>query len=402
MNLSTSKHTGSTGDPAATVLERARALVEDLHYERARQWKDERPGRLAVGHMPVWVPRPLFESIEVLPVALYGGGDRLDVVRGDSLFQSYICHIPRSVVEMGMGGYLDGLDGVIFPSTCDVIRNLGGMWKTLFADKWVAYLDLPQNFDPRIGGAFLRSELERLANELTERGARELNDAALEQALRTENRRWQLLERLAQLRIDEPGRVSVSEAYLVTRAGSVIPAAEHIEMLEAFLDAIASRPARTYDNVRVGVVGAFCEQPPLALLRTLERAGCDVVFDDLQQGLTYLRRPYEEGTGDPLGAVVDAWLERAGVAASRFATPEQRGEALVERVRKAGADGVIFAAPSFCDPALLDQPMLEEALKKAGIPYTAFKYSENSAQYHAIGEQAGAFSDAVKLWGATA
>jgi nitrogenase molybdenum-iron protein alpha/beta subunit len=29
-----------------------------------------------------------------------------------------------------------------------------------------------------------------------------------------------------------------------------------------------------------------------------------------------------------------------------------------ERVSAAKADGIIFAAPSFCDPALLDQPML--------------------------------------------
>ena len=41
------------------------------------------------------------------------------------------------------------------------------------------------------------------------------------------------------------------------------------------------RPARPYDNVRVVVCGAFCEQPPLPLMRALEKAGCYVVDDDL-------------------------------------------------------------------------------------------------------------------------
>ena len=74
---------------------------------------------------------------------------------------------------------------------------------------------------------------------------------------------------------------------------------------------------------------------------------------------------------------------------------------MVEKVRAAGADGVIFAAASFCDPALLDQPMQESALEQAGIPYTSFKFAENTGQFQVIREQAGAFSDSVKLWGAS-
>ena len=62
-------------------------------------------------------------------------------------------------------------------------------------------------------------------------------------------------------------------------------------------------------------------------------------------------------------------------------------------------DGVLFAAPSFCDPALLDQPRLTRVLDAEGIPYTAFKYAENTGQFQAIREQAGTFADSVKLWG---
>ena len=60
---------------------------------------------------------------------------------------------------------------------------------------------------------------------------------------------------------------------------------------------------------------------------------------------------------------------------------------------------MLFAAPSFCDPALLDQPRLTRVLDAEGIPYTAFKYAENTGQFQAIREQAGTFADSVKLWG---
>ncbi len=58
------------------------------------------------------------------------------------------------------------------------------------------------------------------------------------------------------------------------------------------------------------------------------------------------------------------------------------------------------AAPSFCDPALLERPMLQSVLTQHKIPYTAFKYAENTGQMAPIREQAGAFADSIKLWSA--
>jgi benzoyl-CoA reductase subunit C len=62
-------------------------------------------------------------------------------------------------------------------------------------------------------------------------------------------------------------------------------------------------------------------------------------------------------------------------------------------------DGVILCAPSFCDPSLLEQPVSVDALDEARIPYTMFKYAENNGQFQVIREQAGTFSDSIRLWG---
>ncbi len=78
-------------------------------------------------------------------------------------------------------------------------------------------------------------------------------------------------------------------------------------------------------------------------------------------------------------------------------TGEKGGE-LAVRVEARRAEGVIFCAPSFCDPALLDQPMPVAAIERRGVPWTAFKYSENTGQFQVIREQAGTFADSIKLW----
>jgi benzoyl-CoA reductase subunit C len=393
----------SAADPAADVLERCRALVADVSLGAVARWKAEHPGRLAIGYLPVYVPRPLLEAQGCLPVALFGGGDEVEIIRGDSCFQSYICHLPRSMVELQMRGDLDVLDGFLFPSICDVIRNLGGMWNLLAPGRWTAYLDLPQNFDPEVGGAFYVGEMRRIAGELEARGAWPLADEALAAALAAEDRRRAALAALAALRRREPWRVPASEAYLVARSGAVLPTGEHTALVAEYTAAVGERQARPYDNVRVVVTGSFCEQPPLALIRTLEKAGCYIVDDDFQLGLQTIEGELAPHPGEePLAALARGFLERGAACASRYVADGVKGAHLLARVAAAGADGVVFAAASFCDPALLDQPMLEAALDRAGVPYTSLKFSENTAQFQTIREQAGAFSDSVKLWGKSA
>ena len=71
---------------------------------------------------------------------------------------------------------------------------------------------------------------------------------------------------------------------------------------------------------------------------------------------------------------------------------------LIELAKRRGADGILFAAPSFCDPAMLDMPQMQKACEDAGVRYISFQYNENTGQFKVIKEQVGAFSDSIKLW----
>ena len=389
-----------SADPAVEILERAQFMNEDLAFAEVGEWKAKHPGQLVVGYLPVYIPRPVLDAMDCLPVSIFGGGDRLDVVRGDAYFQSYICHIPRSTIELATSGRLAAFDAMLFPSTCDVIRNMGGMWQVLCPEQYVAYVDLPQNLNWETGGRFYTNDLLRIVRDLEARGATKLTDERLLAAIERENRRREAIERLDHVRRTEPGRVPASEAYTIVRAGGTLPVEDHIQMIDAYLAEVAKRDVRTYDNVRVVLTGSFCEQPPIGLLRTLEKSGCDIVDDDLQLGLRYVFGPVEvSGDDTPLEAVARAYLAQGTPTACRYIGDAKKGAALIESVRNYRADGVIFAAASFCDPALLEQPMLEEALAAEDIPFTSFKFAENTGQFQVIREQAGTFSDSVKLWG---
>ncbi|HYU25235.1 MAG TPA: benzoyl-CoA reductase subunit C [Thermoanaerobaculia bacterium] len=379
------------------LVARARALYDDIDLGAVHDWK-KRTGGKAVGHMPIYVPRELIHAAGMLPVGVVGGGDRLEIIRGDAYFQSYICRIPRSTIELALSHRLDVLDGMLFPSICDVIRNLSGMWSMLFPNRYVHYVDVPQNFEASVGGAYWRRELETLRDDFARLAGRSIADEALRNSIAVYNENRAAIRALYKARSATPWIYPLSEVYLVLRAGNVLPPEEHTQLLRDYLDLAARDPERReQDRSRVVLVGMFCEQPPHGLVLTIELAGCFVVDDDLLLGLRWLQHDVAVD-GDPLGALVDAYLTQSASTASRYEPEGHRGGWLVDSVERNRAEGVVFCAPSFCDPALLDQPMLVKALDARGIPHTEFKYSEDTGQFAVIREQAGTFSDSIRLW----
>ena len=70
------------------ILARCEHLFEDLGFGAVKQWKAARPGRKAIGYMPIYVPRELVHAAGMLPVGIFGGGDQLEVIQGDAYYQS--------------------------------------------------------------------------------------------------------------------------------------------------------------------------------------------------------------------------------------------------------------------------------------------------------------------------
>jgi len=382
------------------IVQRCEALFEDLDFEAVKQWKAAEPGRKAIGYMPVYVPRELVHAAGYLPVGILGGGDQIEVIQGDAYYQSYICRIPRSTIELGLTGRLDCLDGMLFPSICDVIRNLSGMWQMLFKDKYVRYVDVPQNYQDEVGGVFYQQEMQHIRDDLGRMRGTPITDAELNASIAVYNDNRQAIRELYAYRAAKPWQAPTSEVYLLLRAGMVLPVEQHTQLVRDYLAAAeqVSRPKR--DNARVVINGSFCEQPPLALIKSIEMAGCYVVDDDFLLVTRWLLDDVP-ADGNPLLELSKAFLHRSASTAAKYdATREEKGVFLMKQVKTRGAEGVIFAAPSFCDPALLERPMLQDVLSQHGIPHTAFKYAENTGQMAPVREQAGTFADSIKLWNA--
>lgn len=402
VNTENSKLNNSETKATASLVAYCQELFDDLDFKAVKAWKEAKSGRKVIGYMPVYVPREIIHAAGMLPVGIMGGGDQLEVIHGDAYYQSYICRIPRSTIELGVTGRLDVLDGMLFPSICDVIRNLSGMWKMMFKGKYVRYFDVPQNYEDEIGGKFYTHEMQQLRDDLGKLAGHEISDDDLRNSIAVYNENRKAVEDLYEFRAKHPWKAPSTEVYLLVRAGMVLPVEDHTLLIRDYLKAadLQERPVR--DNCRVVVSGVFCEQPPFNMIKSIEMAGCYIVDDDFVLVTRWLLEDVAT-TGDPLENLSKAFLHHSNETAAKYETDvENKGVYLIDSVRNNRAEGIIFAGPSFCDPALLDRPMLQNALAAQEIPYTSFEYAENSGQMQPIREQAGTFADSIKLWSVAA
>ncbi|MBX2984766.1 MAG: benzoyl-CoA reductase subunit C [Bacteroidia bacterium] len=381
-----------------TLISRCEELAFDLNFTHAKEWKKADASRVIVGYMPIYFPREIIHAAGGLPVAIFGGGDRKQIIKGDAYYQSYICHIPRSIIDMALDKHFDGFDGFLFPSICDVLRNLSGIFRTKGFGKFVKYMDFPQNFLPEVGGVFYQDEMRHVLHYIKEINGLEVTPERLNHSIALYNKNRSLIEFIYDIREKYPWRLSMKDWYHILRAGTVIPVEEHNEILEQVAQYVKDNVGQRQDKVKVVLSGAFCEQPSVGLIRSVEEAGCYIVDDDLQLGSRMIIGDIDANTNEPLAAIAHAYIYQSRYSSSIYDVENPKEYRLAKIVEERNADGVIFASASFCDPSLLDAPIFQNAFDRMGIRYIAFQFSENINQFKVIKEQVGAFSDSIKLW----
>lgn len=380
------------------ILENCRDLAFDLNFKKAKDWKKSGRDRTIVGYLPVYVPREIIHALNALPVGIMGAGDRKQIIKGDAYYQSYICHFPRGVIEMALDTNLNEFDGFLFPAICDCVRNLSGMFKLAKRGKFQRYFDYAQNFDPFVGGDFYRQEMEKIIADISAINGAKYDKDKLNASIRLYNKNRELIEKIYDIRQEFPWRLSAVDTYHLLRAGITIPVEEHNKILESVVEEISIERGEPMDNIRVVISGSFCEQPPIGLIKSVELAGCYIVDDDFMLGSRWIIGKIDDSSDDPLNALTEAYLNQGQFASFYYDVENPKGKRLVEQVRKRNADGVVFSAASFCDPALLDRPQMQKECDNANIPHINFQYHENTGQFKVIKEQAGTFSDSIKLW----
>ena len=328
-----------------------------------------RAGRKAIGYLPVYVPRELIHAAGMLPVGILGGGDSLEIIQGDAFYQSYICHIPRSHDRAGAHrpARLPRRHALPVHLRRDP-QPLRHVADPVPGQATSATSTCRRTSTTRSAATSAGRSSRSCATTSGACAGRRSPTRELSASIAVYNDNRAAVRELYAYRAAKPWQVPTSELYLLLRAGMVLPPEEHTLLVREYLRGRRRAPRPQRDNARVVLTGSFCEQPPLGLIKTIERAGCYIVDDDFMlvtAGCATTCRPT---------AIRWPSCRRRSCTARRRPPPSTtrsartRASSCWSRCKTRGAEGVIFAAPSFCDPALLDRPMLQDVAGAAEDP----------------------------------
>jgi len=370
-----------------------REVIEDRSYPTVREWRAASGGKV-IGCFPVYAPVEIPYALGMLPVGLFGGGNRIEIANADSRFQSFICSIVKSTLELAFVGKLDVFDGLLFHSICDPARNLASVMERNFPERPAVYVHLPQNLASPHAAPYLASELRRVAEALSPIAGRRLRDDDLARAAAAYECVRGLLRELYALRSARPEAISTGELYTVARLATLTDPLDAARVLARVLEGAWAREAKPKDRIRVVLVGSFCEQPPLELLESLEAAGCYVVNDDLLQGWRWARTAVALDA-DPYMSLARAYVDASVHLSTKHDLRTPRAAALLESVREHRADAVIFLGAKFCEPGLFDYVLYRRALDAAGMPHLFLEFEEKMWLYDRLQGEVETFVESM-------
>lgn len=375
------------------VVDYYKDVIEDREFPTVREWK-RRTGRKVAGSFPVYSPMELAHSAGMLPVGLFGGGNQIEIAHADSRFQSFICSIVKSTLELGFVDKLAPFDAVTFHSICDPARNLASVMQRNFPQRRSIYIHLPQNMTSAGAADYLAYEYRRVARELGEVSGHVPTDDEVRAAIAAYNGMRARLRELYALRAAEPQKLSTTELYTLARMATFTDPLESEPMLAESLETAMARDARPKDRIRVVVVGSFCEQPPLELITGLEEAGCYVLDDDFLLGWRLFKKdvPVE---GDPYLALARSYLNDSLHASTKHDLRSPRAASLITSAKAHRANAVIFLGAKFCEPGLFDYALYRRALEQEGIPHLFLEFEEKMWMYDKIRTEVETFVESM-------
>ena len=349
----------------------ASARLEELYAERGKRARTlHESGEKVVGYLCTFIPDEIITAFGMIPYRIQGS-QRDPIDQADAYIEPMACPFARSCFNLALEGRYDFLDGFVAPHSCDTIERMYHIWRHNKPSPYNHLMNVPHMLGPG-STAFYRDELAYFIKTLEDWSGRKLDPEKLRDAVRLYNRRRALLRELYELRKSDPPLVSGGEITRALVAGMGIPGAEHIELLEGYINEIKARPAPKGEQLpRIFIWGNEIDDD--AFISLIEESGAQVVMDDLCTGTRFFWDDVPE-TADPLDGIAERYLAircpRSNIP--QEGTRERELENRYGHIRRFisdwGADGAIFYIVRYCDTCELEGPDLREYLNGLDIP----------------------------------
>jgi benzoyl-CoA reductase subunit C len=343
-------------------LARAREVYTN-RSKRAIELQAE--GQKIIGYLCLYPAVEMLTALDLVPYRMFGDMKE-PVTKADNYLPTVVCPFLRSLLDLGIKGKYNFLDGAVMAHSCDVGAQMLGLWDHFVKTPYSYFIDTPHTL-AREARDQEKGELQGFQKSLESLTGRKLTPKALSEAVWSHNRQRELVRDLYELRKPDPPLISGAETLQVLVSTMSLPVSEGTQLLTEVIDEVKTRKqGPSKKSTRLLLWGPVINETPM--IEMIESLDANVVMDDTCVGSRAFFGDVK-ATTDPLDGVADHYL--AGIKCPRTfidGNPDQRFGYLLDYVKAWKADGVILQSVRYCDSHGYEIPAVRDYLQKAGMP----------------------------------
>ena len=353
------------------------------------QTYEKKLDRPVIGVMPAYFPMELIYAAGGYPVQLWG--NNLPLEKSDAYLQSYCCSVARSVLELELLGIAKMVKGYAFTSLCDTLINLREIYRRLFSKPTIELsIPITQTADAR--QAYLNQVIQYVTSALEDLTGQKISIDSLMEAAQLCGRTRALQREFYNFRRTTPGSIKNHDFYTVLKAGFFLPADSYNSMLENLLaELIISKPPAG-KGPKLLMSGMVFD--PIEVYTIFDDLGADIVDDDFANGWRTVAK--EDLQVVDIVAGVTNYLFKPAPCCCIYNPDNDRHSYLIDKVKKSGADGVLFWYVKFCEPDAFDRPQLINRLKEEGIAASYIDVELTMTNFDAVKTRISAFCEILE------
>lgn len=384
-------------------LNRAREIYQD-RTRRAKELRAE--GRKVIGYFHIYPVLEMLTALDLVPFGMTGDMGE-PITKADQCLPTVVCPFIRSMMDLGLKGRYDFLDGVVMAHACEVAEKLAHIWRIYLDPPYAHFIDTPHTTHKAAQKQHveLLKEFKKTLEAFT---GKELSTERLREAIAVHNQQRSLVRELYQLRKPDPPLISGAETLQVILALLSIPVEEGNELLGQVISEVKQREdSPPKQPARLLIWGSIIDNT--ALIDMIESLGASVVMDDTTVGSrAYFPMVEASSSRDPLEALAYRYLvelksprtfrENALSDTKRkdyMTDLESRFGYLKDYIKEWNVDGVILQTMRYCDIHGYEVPVLRDYLGSIGVPNTYFEHDYSQSALAQLRTRIQAFLEVI-------
>jgi benzoyl-CoA reductase/2-hydroxyglutaryl-CoA dehydratase subunit BcrC/BadD/HgdB len=310
--------------------------------ERLREYRKN--GRKIIGTICNNVPEEIIHSLGGVPVRLIGEYENTPLA--NSKAPSWMCSYARGVLEGGLSGDFDFVDGIVGATTDDTKLHLFSAYRFYVKPSFSYMVQFPYVND-ELSFEFFTKELRRFAEKLSSFLSTNFIDERLEKSIDVYNEFRELCEKLEELRRDDAPKITASEWMSLMLASNAMLKEDFNSMVSARLDELKEMDGMKDYRLRIHLSGTDFYH--LGLLNLLGECGAVVVSDDLCTSAGYYSG-FVEGTDiESLAKRYMGCTACVMTAHPGKLSVEERLNFIWQRIDESGAEAIVILKDRGCE-----------------------------------------------------